>query len=157
MGMFDTFVNADGRAWQTKPLSRSLKTYSVGMQGAGNDPVETYQIEIRAAWRTGTGGTPSPKTLATVRNSILTSLSDKRDKRLPLLDYLGRRTETGRPALPGNETEERLRGVERLLNDLAREEVELHKLSDSDLDARDAAIAALRRQARQLILNAQPV
>ena len=82
MGMFDSFYDAKGNEWQTKALACLLDSYRAG-DTVPSAPL-THQMKVIGDHRL-----PDPWAYATIRDGCLESVPDKRDIRLPLLDYNG--------------------------------------------------------------------
>lgn len=84
MGMFDSFYDERGNEWQTKAYGCLLDQYHVGdspSRGAWPDSYPTtYQVEVL-----GDDG----DSFTTVTDDVVTSINDRRDSRLPLINYSG--------------------------------------------------------------------
>ena len=81
--MFDSFYDEAGHEWQTKAFDRNLDVYRIGDAIPADCPA-TYQVEILGGARD-----EDVYSLATVRNGVLASINDERDRALPLLNYSG--------------------------------------------------------------------
>ena len=84
MGMYDSFIDADGNEWQTKAFGLDLAVWRVGDRAPGGE-VADYQVEIYDFRRDEVW----MESLATIRGGIVTGVRDKRDTALPLMDSWG--------------------------------------------------------------------
>lgn len=85
MGMFDSLYDARSNEWQTKAFGCALDTYDIGDRIASDAP-GSYQVEIL-----GPCGTTdvADYSFATIRDGVLSSVNDKREPALLLLNYSG--------------------------------------------------------------------
>lgn len=85
MGMFDRLYDDGSNEWQTKAFGRLLHSYRIGDRLPCLPTV--FQVEIMGG--PIVDGARSRDSYATVRDGVLASVDDPRDKGLPLLDYYG--------------------------------------------------------------------
>ena len=89
MGMFDSFIDAEGRGWQTKALACDLDRYEIGdpLSDVESLPIQgDMQIEAITNGRNPRGLTTG---YAIVRDGRLVGVQRAPDPHLPLIAYFG--------------------------------------------------------------------
>lgn len=93
MGMFDSFIDKDGREWQTKAFDCALDRWKIGHRVPA-DSGQDFQVEV-------IDYLADEKRLvtkfATIRNGVFVSVDD-RDLTVPMVDYGGAVLPAGREA-----------------------------------------------------------